>query len=93
MNRRTSTYAECSNDVLGSATLQDVPKPSIDPEIPDLVSLTEAGKILGVVKQRVHVLVMEGRLAAKQIEGSNAWVCRRSEVERLKPKLGKKSTE
>lgn len=73
----------------------DVPGPRIDPDIPDLVSQTEAGRILGnedgpMSKQRVDVLRNEGRLPGKQVEGSGAWVYRRKLVEELKPKLGKR---
>jgi hypothetical protein len=60
--------------------------PPADPRIPDLVSLTEAGKILGIGRAMTHRLVQRGQLRGKQIDGY--WVFRRTVVEKLKEQRG-----
>lgn len=83
--------ADTGDQTAEPGTLSDMPGPRKDPDIPDLVSQAEAGRILDVSKQRVSVLVSEGRLMGKQVAGSGAWVFRRALVEELRPKIGKRS--
>jgi hypothetical protein len=56
--------------------------PQRDRHIPDLVSLTEAGEILGKSRQGVHKMIMGGRLPAAQVGAT--WVMRRVAVERMR---------
>jgi hypothetical protein len=63
--------------------MTDIPE---DRHIPDLVSLTEAGKILGLKRAMTHRIVQRGQLRGKQIDGY--WVFRRSVVEKLRDQRG-----
>jgi excisionase family DNA binding protein len=65
-----------------------MPGPRTDPDIPDLVNLTDAAKILNVAKSRAHVLVQDGKLPGQKVGGT--WVFRRALVEELRPKIGKR---
>lgn len=58
-----------------------------DSEIPDLVSLAGAAKILRMSKQAVHKRVMAGDLPGKMVDGM--WVFQRSEVLNLAIELGR----
>lgn len=72
------------------ATLDDMPEPAIDPDIPDdLITLADAAEVLKVNKARAHVILMKGKLPGRQLS-SGAWVFRQSLVEELKPKIGKR---
>lgn len=53
-----------------------------DPKIPDLVSLVEAGDILGMSKQAVQKRAVAGQLPGARV--GTAWVFRRSVVEAAK---------
>jgi excisionase family DNA binding protein len=88
MSERSSTRLDRKDD---PGTLADMPGPRTDPQIPDLVNLTEAAEILAVAKSRAHVLVQEGRLPGLKVGGT--WVFRRALVEELRPKIGKRTTE
>lgn len=46
-----------------------------DPEIPDLVDLTEAAAILGISRQAMHKRAAKGRPVGAQVGGG--WVFRR----------------
>jgi hypothetical protein len=92
MTRQTSTAVVRSVDPT-SDTVTDVPKPAIDPDIPDdLITLKDAADVLNVNKARAHVILQKGDLPGRQLS-SGAWVFRRSLVEELRPKIGKKATE
>jgi len=92
MTRQTSIMVGRTDDPT-PGTVTDVPKPAIDPDIPDdLITLADAAAILDVNKARAHVLVTGGKLPGRQLS-SGAWVFRRALVEELRPKIGKKSTE
>jgi len=55
--------------------------PPRDRHIPDLVTLTEAAQILGVVRQYAHRLAERGELTGAQV--GTTWVFRRAVVQRL----------
>ncbi len=57
-------------------------KPKTDRKIPDLVSLAEAGEILGMSKQAAHKRLMRGELPGRQV--GTTWVFRRSVVEQIR---------
>lgn len=57
-------------------------QPRPDPRIPDLVSLHEAAEILGIYRTLTHRLVQQGVLRGRKV--GNAWVFRRSVVEKLR---------
>lgn len=58
--------------------------PPRDRHIPDLVSLAEAGEILGVTRQGVHKMVVRGELRGARV--GTTWVFRRVVVERIAAK-------
>jgi hypothetical protein len=57
-------------------------KPKADRKIPDLVSLAEAGEILGMSKQAAHKRLMRGELPGRQV--GTTWVFRRALVEKIR---------
>jgi hypothetical protein len=59
----------------------------------DLIRVIDAAAILGVSHQRVNQLRAEGKLSAVEVSGVSGVghtriLCRRSEVERLRPERG-----
>lgn len=54
--------------------------PPRDPRIPELVSLTEAARIMGVSRQMAHKMVENGQLRGAQV--GTTWVFRKAVVER-----------
>lgn len=69
-----------------------MPKPS--PQLPELVSLTGAGRILGgVSKQYVQRLAARGELVGARLDGSGAWAFRKDYVEAYARALGKEPVE
>ena len=58
--------------------------PTIDRHIPDLVTLEEAGRLLGISRQGVHKMAMAGHLPVKRV--GSTWVARRVVVQRLADK-------
>lgn len=57
-------------------------QPPRDPRIPDLVSLTEAAKMLGITRQAAHLRAQNGQLRGALI--GKTWVFRRAVVEAAK---------
>jgi excisionase family DNA binding protein len=53
----------------------------IDPDIPDLVSVTEIAERLAVSRQAVLKMISSGRLPARQ--AGTTWVVRREVAEQL----------
>ncbi len=49
------------------------------------VTITEAARLLGVTRQRVHQLIKAGKLAARQVsqpQGTRLWLIKRTAVEK-----------
>jgi len=68
--------------------------PKTSPQLPELVSLTGAGRLLGgVSKQYVHRLAVRGELVGTRLDGDGSWAFRKDYVEEYARALGKEPVE
>lgn len=88
---RSGTCGCQLTDVNQVDSLADMTGQSRDRHIPDLVSLPEAARILGISKAAAHKRAMKGQLVGARIDGGDGtWVFRRALVEKLRPNIGKR---
>lgn len=54
-----------------------------DPEIPDLLSMTEAADMIGISRQAMRKRAERGQVAGAVIGEANVWVFRRELIEQI----------